>query len=130
MFLKIYNHFFKKKACMTPISSPQSRTEQVAAFIGKWGPRAIAVAVGGYYGLGIAYDLGFMALIDQVAIQVIKNVLGYAGIGALMPTLQWYSAWAARILCGVVVGVAYDLLEKGVKSCWNQYCGNRPVRVS
>ncbi len=115
---------------MTPISSPQSNTEKVAAFIGKWGPRTIAVAVGGYYGLGVAYELGVMALIDQVAIQVIKNVLGYAGIGALMPTVQWYSAWAARIAFGAALGVAYDLTEKGVKACWDQSYGNRPVCAS
>lgn len=98
--------------------SPQSNSEKVAEFVVKWTPRAIAVAIGGYYGLGIAYEMGLMALVDQVAIQVIKHFVGYAGVGALMPTAQWYSAWAARIAIGLVAGLLYDLTEKGIKACW------------
>ena len=103
---------------MTVISTPSSDTEKVMTFVVKWTPRAIAIAVGGYYGLGIAYEMGLMALIDQVAIRVIKHFVGYAGIGALMPTVQWYSAWAARIAIGLVTGLLYDLTERTVKACW------------
>ncbi len=84
------------------------------AFLFKWTPRAIAVAIGGYYGLGIAYECGLMALIDQVAIQVIKHFAGYAGIGAFMPTVQWYAALGARITIGLCVGVIYDLVERSL----------------
>jgi hypothetical protein len=115
---------------MTAISPPQSNSEKVTTFVITWAPRAIAVAVGGYYGLGIAYDLGLMALIDQVAIEAIKHVLGYAGIGALMPTVQWYSAWAARILFGILAGVLYDLTEKVVKACWERFSENRPIAAT
>lgn len=96
---------------MASVSAP-SLGEQAASFVIKWGPRAIAVAVGGYYGLGIAYELGLMALIDQVAIQIIKHFLGYAGIGALMPTVQWYGAWAVQIAIGLGTGLLYDLAER------------------
>lgn len=111
---------------MTPVSPPPSNTEKVTTCVVKWAPRAIAVAIGGYYGLGIAYDMGLMALIDQVAIQAIKHVLGYAGIGAMMPTVQWYSAWGGHIAFGIVTGVMYDLTEKGIKACWNRLSENRP----
>ena len=94
----------------TPLPPPVS--EQVSDFFIKWTPRAIAVAVGGYYGLGIAYELGLMALIDKIAIQIIGHFLGYAGIGALMPTVQWYSAWGVRIGIGLGAGLLYDLAER------------------
>lgn len=80
-------------------------------FIVRWTPRAIAVVIGGYYGLGIAYDSGLMALIDKVAIQAIKHFAGYTGVGALMPTVQWYAAWGARVIVGFSVGLIYDRLE-------------------
>jgi len=83
--------------------------------VAKWTPRVISVLIGGYYGLGIAYEVGLMALIDQVAIQVIKHFSGYAGLGALMPTVQWHAAWIVRGLFGVCAGVLYDTVEKGVK---------------
>ena len=46
--------------------------ETMASFLIKWTPRATVVLVGGYYGLGIAYERGWMALIDKVAIQALK----------------------------------------------------------
>ena len=85
---------------------------EVSSFLIKWTPRAIAVAIGGYYGLGIAYEWGLMALIDRVAILVIKHYFGYAGLGALMPTAQWYSAWAVRVVVGLTAGLLYDLIER------------------
>ncbi|MGB7978146.1 MAG: hypothetical protein WCF19_03170 [Chlamydiales bacterium] len=87
---------------------------ELRSFLKQWTPRLIAVAIGGYYGLGVAYDLGLMALIDKVAICVIKHYFGYGGIGALMPTVQWYSAWAARFAIGLTAGVLYDLIERCV----------------
>lgn len=92
-----------------------SSNEGVKTFVIKWTPRVIAVAIGGYYGLGIAYELGLMALIDRVAIQIIKHFLGYAGVGALMPTVQWYAAWGTRITMGFAVGLIYDLVEKSAR---------------
>ena len=50
----------------------------------KWTPRVLAVAIGSYYGLGLAYELGLMALIDTIAIKIVKHYFGYGGIGALM----------------------------------------------
>ena len=104
---------------MTTIST-QTTTEKITGFLFTWTPRAIAVAVGGYYGLGIAYELGLMAMIDRIAIQIIKHFFGYAGIGALMPTVQWYSAWAARIAIGLATGLLYDLAERCAKRCFKQ----------
>lgn len=86
----------------------------VRSFLVKWTPRAAAVLIGSYYGLGIAYDLGLMALIDKVAIQILKHWVGYAGVGALMPTVQWYSALSVRIVLGVGAGFLYDLAAKTI----------------
>lgn len=94
------------------LNLPTTASNSPADFF-KWAaPRTIAITIGGYYGLGIAYEMGLMALIDQFAIQVLKNIGGYAGIGALMPTVQWYSAWAARISIGIAAGILYDLAER------------------
>lgn len=87
-------------------------SDSISDFLMRWTPRALVVAVGGYYGLGLAYELGLMALIDQVAIQILKQTVGYAGIGAAMPTVQWYSAWAARIVIGLGSGIIYDFAER------------------
>lgn len=100
-------------------------------FATKWTPRVIAASLGGYYGLGIAYATGLMALIDRVAISTIQHFLGYAGIGALMPTVQWYSAWAARFVIGFTVGLIYDVLERALKYCiegTNNYFAQRAAR--
>ena len=99
---------------MTTNGIPSS-SENALHFVVKWTPRALAVAIGGYYGLGIAYELGLMALIDRVALRAVKHFFGYTGIGALMPTVQWYAAWGARIAIGVGTGLLYDLAEKCVK---------------
>ena len=97
-------------------------------FLIKWTPRAIAVFVGGYYGLGIAYEWGLMAKIDRIAIRIIKHFFGYAGIGALMPTAQWYCAWGVRIGIGLCTGIGYDLIEKCAKACYRRrplFCTGR-----
>ncbi len=99
---------------MTPTTTP---TE----FFMKWTPRAISVAIGGYYGLGIAYDFGLMALIDKIAIQVIKHFSGYAGIGALMPSVQWHAAWAVRVVIGISAGALYDIIERCMKVCYAKF---------
>ena len=98
---------------MTPSS-------QAADFLIKWTPRSLAVAVGGYYGLGIAYEMGLMALIDRMMIQALKHLFGYAGIGAIMPSAQWYAAWGARLVIGLGAGVLYDLGEKCARFCWGK----------
>jgi len=97
-------------------STHQAKTDQsLISFLKKWTPRAIAVGIGGYYGLGIAYEAGVMALIDQIAIQTIKHYLGYAGVGALMPTVQWHAAWSVRIVIGLIAGAIYDVVERALK---------------
>ncbi|MBX7067140.1 MAG: hypothetical protein K1X28_07910 [Parachlamydiales bacterium] len=105
---------------MSVSSTPPESATPVTDFLLKWTPRAVAVAIGGYYGLGIAYEMGLMAAIDQFAIQVIKNFGGYVGIGALMPTVQWYSAWAVRIVMGIASGILYDLAERAVQCFYLQ----------
>jgi hypothetical protein len=93
------------------------RQEGVAQFLLKWTPRAIAVFVGGYYGLGIAYEFGLMAVIDRYAIQLLKHFVGYAGVGALMPTVQWHAAIGVRIGMGLGTGLIYDVIERSAVYC-------------
>jgi hypothetical protein len=86
--------------------------EQMTAFIMKWTPRAAVTLVSGYYGLGIAYEMGWMASVDKVSIQALKCFFGYAGVGAFMPLAQWYSAMAVRVAIGLSAGLVYDVTEK------------------
>ena len=92
----------------------------ITDFFVKWTPRAIAASIGGYYGLGIAYEWGLMAQIDQVAIQILKNTFGYAGIGDLMPTVQWYTASAMQVIIAIGSGFLYDLAERSAKYAYAQ----------
>lgn len=104
---------------MSKIEKPPS--PGVVPFLVKWTPRAVAVAVGGYYGLGIiGYDLGLLAIIDKIAIQILKHLVGYAGVGAYMPTVQWYAAWGIRVTIGLGAGFIYDVCEKAVLSCYRR----------
>jgi len=103
----------------TPSESPQkqfsfSSPEDFKKFVMKWTPRVLVAGFVGYYSLGIAYDLGVMAAIDKVAIRILKNWVGYAGVGAAMPTVQWYTAWAVRVTSAGAAGILYDLGEKVV----------------
>ncbi|HSX11182.1 MAG TPA: hypothetical protein VLF94_05660 [Chlamydiales bacterium] len=97
---------------------PVSSSPDIKAFLCKWTPRAIVVLIGGYYGLGIAYSCGLMALIDKIAMAIFGHVMGYAGIGAFMPTFQWYSAWSVRVAIAVVAGLIYDLIERAATYCF------------
>jgi hypothetical protein len=83
--------------------------EETKQFLFKWTPRALVVGIGAYYGLGIAYEIGLMAAIDKIAIGILKKSVGYVGIGALMPTVQWYSSIGVRIAMGTAAALGYDL---------------------
>ena len=89
----------------------------------KWTPRVIVCVVTGYYSLGIAYDTGLMAEIDRIAIPILKNWVGYAGLGAIMPTFQWYAAWAVRVIAAAIAGLIYDLLERLIICLINSFRG-------
>jgi hypothetical protein len=78
----------------------------------RWTPRAIAGCLAGYYSLGIAYEKGWMAALDRIAIQILSHHTGYLGIGAIMPTFQWYSALSVRLLSGLLGALVYDLAER------------------
>ena len=85
---------------------------QTIQLLWTWTPRILVAGVAGYYGLGVAYEVGIMAAIDRVAISILRDSVGYAGIGAAMPTFQWYSAWAVRSVAAAGAGLIYDLLER------------------
>lgn len=78
----------------------------------KWTPRVIVGTLAGYYSLGVAYEWGFMAKIDRIAINFLVPHVGYAGLGAIMPTFQWYAAWSVRITAAIAAGILYDLSER------------------
>ncbi len=113
---------------MIPVDSRQPRTEwshkDAAEFLLKWAPRALAIGCGGYFGLGVAYELGLMAAIDRVAISILKQWVGYIGIGALMPTVQWYSALAVR--CGMAAAAAliYNIVERICQVSYRVLCAS------
>ena len=84
-------------------------------FLLKWTPRALAALAGGFYSLGLAYDLGLMIEIDRLAIKLIRPWLGHIGIGLFMPTFHWYAAWGVRCLAALLTGLIYDLLARLVR---------------
>lgn len=77
-----------------------------------WTPRTCAAGAAGFYSLGIAYEKGLMAAIDRIAIQLLRYHVGYMGLGAIMPTFQWYSAWGVRLSAALLAGLAYDITER------------------
>ena len=97
-----------------------SRASQIQAFLYKWTPRAIAVGIGGYYGLGVAYEMGMMAAADRIAIRVIRHFVGYMGVGALMPTFPAYASWSVRITLGIATGILYDLSARCTNYAYSQ----------
>lgn len=98
----------------TPPSPPAtpSTYSKFLEFMATWTPRTFVGALAGYYSLGIAYEKGVMAAIDRVAIRVLKNSVGYAGIGKFMPSVQWYAAWGVRITATLGATILYDLTER------------------
>jgi hypothetical protein len=99
---------------------PHALFDYAVTFALRWTPRAIVAGLGGYYSLGIAYDRGIMAAIDRIAIPVLRKTMGHVGMGAVMPTFQWYSAWGVRFISALGAGLLYDLAERvalGAVSC-------------
>ncbi len=86
--------------------------DRISHFALRWTPRLIVMGFVGYYSLGVAYEKGIMAAIDRVAIRILRHYVGYAGLGALMPTFQWYAAWSVRALAVIGAGLLYDLIER------------------
>jgi hypothetical protein len=84
----------------------------------RWTPRAGVAFYAGYYSLGFAYEKGVMAAIDRIAIPILLRAFGYAGIGAFMPTFQWYSALSVRLVAALAAGILYDLAERIVLFVW------------
>ena len=96
-------------------------SQEYLYFAIKWTPRAIVAGLAAYYSLGIAYERGYMAAIDRVAIRTLRHWMGYAGIGAFMPTFQWYSAWSVRMVAALSAGVLYDMIEKVVRAVFARF---------
>ncbi len=95
-------------------------------FAFRWTPRIVVSTVAGYYSLGVAYERGVMALIDRVAIQILLPRVGYLGLGAVMPTVQWYAAWAVRIAVTIAVALLYDLCERMLIAAYRRFCAPSP----
>lgn len=97
-------------------TSPSINFDNCAYFTLKWTPRLLVAGLAGFYSLGVAYDLGLMAAIDQLAIRILKHQVGYVGLGAAMPTVQWYAAWGVRMTAAIGAGLLYDFIERIVKT--------------
>jgi hypothetical protein len=74
-------------------------------------PPVILGTLSGYYSLGFAYEIGLMHQIDLLAIPLLRSLAGRMAIGALMPLVQWYSAYVVQIGTGLTVGFLYLALE-------------------
>lgn len=111
---------------LTP-SAQSDFSTQVQQFILTWTPRVAVGVIAGYYSLGVAYDIGLMAMIDKVTIYVLKSTAGYIGVGAIMPTVQWYSAWAVRTIAALGGGLLYDIGERAICAVYARW--NKPQSV-
>lgn len=72
----------------------------------------MVIGFAGYYGLGLAYQWGLMALIDKVAIAILSNTTGTAGVGVFMPVFQWYAAWGVRFAYALGAELIYERVER------------------
>ena len=98
--------------------------------VANWGFVTVGSFVGGLYGLGFCYKLGVMARIDQIAMPILINWFGYAGLGAIMPTFQWYSAAAVRFCCAAVAGAVCLLIQKIACYLWGVFLRNAPRSIT
>lgn len=86
----------------------------------QWGPRTIVAAFAGYYGLGYAYMNGITDQIDSVAKRIFYDYFGgYAGVGAFMPSFQYYSAWGIRAAAAIGAAATYDMGARILQVAWN-----------
>jgi hypothetical protein len=107
---------------ITPLNRP-------AQFLIKWTPRIICVTVGAYYGLGLAYEFGAMAIADKAAMYALKQFGGTLAIGIFMPTFQWYAAVSVRIVVGAACGIMYDLVERVALYVYSRMNQESPASV-
>jgi hypothetical protein len=110
--------------------SPSLDFSELFQFALKWTPRAIVAGLAGYYCLGFAYEIGLMARIDALAIRILRSSLGYVGVGAFMPTFQWYSAWGVRIVAALGAGLLYDLSEKVVRAVYSELTSSETIEIT
>lgn len=96
---------------------PSNNTQD---FILKWTPRLVVAGFAGYYSLGLAYEYGIMAAVDRLAISLFKHFVGTAGIGAAMPSFQWYASWGVRITAIAGAEILYDLGEKAINYLYDK----------
>lgn len=90
------------------------------------GPRIIIIGLVGYASLGWAYEAGLMAAIDRIAIPILRNHVGYFGLGAIMPTFQWYAAWAVRITAALTAETIFELILLICRKCLNCLFPGKP----
>lgn len=93
-------------------TSPLSPSFNVFANVVYWTPRVIVYTAVGYYSLGYAYHYGIMAIIDKYAIKILVAHVGYIGLGATMPIVQWYAAWGVRFTASLIALKVYDYTER------------------
>lgn len=95
----------------------------------KWGPQIIICGLAGYYSLGWAYKVGLMAAIDRIVIPILIDYfnVGYIALGALMPTIQWYSAWTVRITAALIADAIYELILLIFQKCLNCLFPGKPA---
>ena len=77
----------------------------------------VGAFVGGYYGLGALYDLEIMDSVTIVVRKIARSVLkywrvGYAGMGAAMPWIDWYTAVGVRLFCAFIAGTICLIIQK------------------
>lgn len=108
---------------------------KASIMIGRIGPRTIIGLAAGFYCVGYLYANGWMALADKATMYVMRDYLNmsYIAIGALAPTIQWYTQHTIRIGVGIAAALAYDLMERVVILSFSYFApdtsGHKPNHV-
>ena len=92
-----------------------------------WTPRCCVAYYTGLHGLGYAYKNGIMCRIQFKAIEILYPRIGYAGLGAAMPRIDWYAACAVQSLCFIIGGILYDIVERVILFLFDLLFLQRPV---
>lgn len=97
----------------TPSSSyPQRVVNAFATLCFRWTPRIVCAYYVGVYGLGYAYKEGIMFKIQFKAMQFFFPRVGYAGLGVIMPQIDWYASKGIFTICFLSGGLIYDICER------------------
>lgn len=83
-------------------------------------PRAAVGHWVGITGLGICYRRRIMMEISFRIMDYVYHHFGHAGVGQLMPRIDWYLAQGVYLIFSAVGAVSYDITERVILAIWTK----------